>query len=111
MSLAIHHLDCRYVVPRNGEPEQRVRARLDHAATTEMPSALQRRVDDGDASGALCFIERMEIDTFIDVRANDYGLAQRWADSLWTAVVRRVRGGDGVIVFPRRARTWKRVRS
>lgn len=103
MSLAIDHLDCRYLVPRNGDPEQRVRARLDHAATTDLLSALQRRVDDDRGDDALCFIETMETDTVLDARANDYGLAQRWAESLWNAVARRVRAGDGVIVFPRRS--------
>ncbi len=103
MSLAIHHLDCRYTVPRNGEPEQRVRERLDRAATNELPNALRRSAQAGDADGALCFIERIEIDTILDTNANDYNLAQRWAESLWAAVARRLRNGERVIVFRRRS--------
>ena len=104
MSVLIDHLDCHYTVPRHGQDASAVRARLDRLATTALPAALRNRVEPlpGD-DGAFCFIERLDIDTRLGSATGEQQIADRWADSLWSALAKRIRNGDGVTIFANRA--------
>lgn len=102
MSLTIDVLDCRYTVPPG--VAQEATERLDRAAAMHLSSALANPPEPlpGD-DGALCFIERMELDTTVDVQTDAHGLGRRWADALWTAISRRIRSGEGVAIFRTRS--------
>jgi hypothetical protein len=102
MTISIDHLDCHYTVPR--QDASAVRARLDRLATTALPAALQNRVEPlpGD-DGSFCFIERLEIDTPLGGATAEQQIADRWADSLWSALAKRIRNGDGVTIFANRS--------
>jgi len=104
MTISIDHLDCHYTVPRRGQDPSAARKRLDRLATTALPAALRNRVEPlpGD-DGAFCFIERLEIDTRLGGATGEQQIAERWADSLWSALAKRIRNGDGVTIFANRA--------
>ena len=104
MTVAIDHLDCHYAVPKNGEGSAAVRARLDRVAATDLVNALRRRAEPlPEHDGAICFIERLEIETFLGADATEPGIAERWAEALWSALAKRLRDGDGIVRFAGRA--------
>jgi hypothetical protein len=104
MTVAIDHFDCHYAVPRRGEGGAAVRARLDRIAATDLPAALRNRQESlPEEESALCFIERMEIETHLGSGASEPAIARRWAETLWSTLAKRLRDRDGVVRFRGRA--------
>jgi hypothetical protein len=101
VTVAIDLLDCRYAVPR-GEGGG-MRERFDRIAVTALPSALRNRVEPLPAGDEICFIEHLEIDTIVGAAAGEQQVADQWAESLWLALSKRLRGGDGIVAFRGRA--------
>lgn len=101
MTVSIDLLDCRYAVPR-GEGAG-VRERFDRIAATALPAALRNRVEPLPAGDEICFIEHLEIDTILGATAGEQQVADQWAESLWIALSKRLRGGDGIVAFHGRA--------